>query len=251
MEEQKKRVYGLDLLRGIAIVFMVIYHGLFSLVYIFGVDWNWFRDPIFNELIAPLIGSSFTLISGASSRFSRASWKRGLKILAWAMVMTVVTAVAVPDLIIRFGILHCMGCCMLLCFFLRPLLDRLDRKWGTILFLLLFAVTYSLPKRGYIGFGAGLCFPISTENPYLFPLGLMSSGFYSSDYYPLIPWFFLFVAGYYLGSWLKEGKGPQWLHASHATALEKLGQHSLVIYVLHQPLLIAAFWLLFWLFSMV
>ena len=68
MEKNSSRVYGLDLLRGAAIILMVIYHGLFSLVYLFGVDLAWFRDPIFNNVGAPLIGGTFTLISGISSR---------------------------------------------------------------------------------------------------------------------------------------------------------------------------------------
>lgn len=245
MEKNSSRVYGLDLLRGAAIILMVIYHGLFSLVYLFGVDLAWFRDPIFNNVGAPLIGGTFTLISGISSRYSRSSLKRGLKVLVWGLVMTLVTAIAVPDLIIQFGILHLMGCCMILTALLRPLLDKLPRSVGAGLAALLFALTYNLPNGGWLGIKGLLAVQIQTANPYLFPFGLLAPGFYSSDYYPLIPWFFLFVCGYYLGAWVKEGKAPKWLYPSRLPSLEFVGRHTLWVYVLHQPILVAVFWLIF------
>ncbi len=244
MEKQSSRVYGLDLLRGAAILLMVIYHGLFSLVYIFGVDLAWFRDPIFNNVGAPLIGGTFTIISGISSRYSRSSIKRGLKVLAWGLVMTLATAIAVPDLIIQFGILHLMGCCMIFCALLRPLLDKLPRTVGAVLGAVLFALTCNLPNGGWLGIKGILAVQIHTTNPYLFPLGLLAPGFYSSDYYPIIPWFFLFICGYYLGSWVKEGKAPQWLYPSRLPWLEFVGRHTLWVYVLHQPILIGIFWLI-------
>ena len=249
MEKNQKRVCGLDLLRGAAILIMVVYHGLYSLVYLFGADLDWFRDPWFNSVGAPLIGGTFTLISGIASRYSRSTLKRGLKIFAWAMVMTLVTAIAVPDLIIQFGILHLMGSCMILLALLRPLLDRLPREIGVALGLTLFAVSFHLP-HGYLGFQSLLAVPVKTQNPYLFPFGLLTAGFFSSDYYPLIPWFFLFLVGYYLGSWVKEGKGPQWLYPSRLPWLEFIGRHTLWVYVLHQPILIALFWLFFRLFGL-
>lgn len=248
MEKQAKRVYGLDLLRGVAILIMVVYHGLFSLVYIFGVDLVWFRDPIFNNLGTPLIGGTFTLISGISSRFSRSSLKRGLKVLAWGMVMTVATALVVPDLIIQFGVLHLMGSCMILIALLKPLLEKIPRKLGAALGTVLFVLTYNLPNGGWLGIKGLLALQITTENPYLFPFGLLAPDFYSSDYYPIIPWFFLFVTGWYLGSWIREGKGPKWLFTSHAGWLEFVGRHTLWVYVLHQPLLIALLWLILQLF---
>ena len=247
MEKKTGRVHGLDLLRGAAILVMVVYHGLFSLVYIFGADLDWFRDPIFNNLGAPLIGGTFTLISGISSRFSRSSVKRGLKVLAWGLVMTAVTAIAVPDLIIQFGILHLMGCCMILIALLKPLLDKIPRGIGAAVFALLYALTYNLPHV-YLGWKHLWMFPVQTENPFLFPLGMITGGFYSSDYYPIIPWFFLFVVGYYLGSWVKEGRAPAWLYPSRLPWLEFVGRHTLWVYVLHQPLLVAIFWLFFRLF---
>ena len=111
---KSSRVGGMDLLRGAAIVLMVIYHAVFSLVYIFGVDWTWFHHPIFNNVGAPLLGGTFVLLSGMSTRFSRSPVKRGLQVFFWAIVMTLATWLVMPDLIIKFGILHLMGLCMIL-----------------------------------------------------------------------------------------------------------------------------------------
>ena len=246
---KSSRVNGIDLLRGAAILLMVIYHGLFSLVYIFGVELDWFHSPLFNDLGAPLLGGTFVLISGISSRFSRSSLKRGVQVFFWALVMTAATALVVPDLTIRFGILHLLGCCMILGALLRPWLDKIPRRVGLGISLALFALTYNVP-RGYLGFRSLAYLPLRTENPYLFPFGLITAGFSSSDFYPLMPWFFLFLAGIYLGSWIQEGKGPEWLYPSHLPWLEAVGRHTLWIYVLHQPVMIALFWLWFQLFPL-
>ena len=85
---------------------------------------------------------------------------------------------------------------------------------------------------------------------YLFPLGLLADGFSSSDYYPLMPWFFLFCAGSFLGRWIKEGRAFHWVYTARMPFLEKLGRHTLLIYILHQPVLIALFWVAFRVFPL-
>jgi len=245
-KEIKHRVHGIDLLRGFAIIVMAAYHGLFSLVNIFGVELSWFYSDWLQNIGVPLIGGTFIFVSGLSTSFSRAVWKRGLQIFAWAMVMTFVTAAVVPSLIIRFGVLHLIGCCMLLFALLRPVLDKLPRKVLFTIAIALFAVTYHLPD-GYLGWKSLISLPVQTTNSYIFPLGMMAPGFYSSDYYPLIPWFFLFIAGSCLGPYVKSGKAPKWLYPSRLPWLETIGRHTLWIYVLHQPVLIALFYGIFWL----
>ena len=243
------RVCGIDLLRGFAIIVMAAYHGLFSLVNIFGMECSWFYSYWLQSVAVPLIGGTFIFISGLSTGFSRSVWKRGLQIFAWAMVMTFVTATFVPSLIIRFGVLHLIGCCMLLFALLRPVLNKLPKKALFAGALLLFALTYHLP-HGYLGWKSLIALPLRTTNPYLFPFGMMAPGFYSSDYYPLIPWFFLFLAGSCLGPYIKSGKAAKWLYPSRLPWLETIGRHTLWIYVLHQPVLIALFYGIYWLIQL-
>ncbi len=244
-DTKTSRICGLDLLRGCAVIPMVIYHGLFSLIYVFGVNMAWFSSPVLSDICVPLIGGSFVLISGISSRFSRSLFKRGFIVFAFGMVMTLVTTIVLPSLSIKFGILHLMGLSMILTGLLRPMLDKLPRYVGIAIFVVLFILTYNLPNGGWLGIKDLAAVQIQTNNPYLFPFGLLAPGFSSSDYYPLIPWFFLYTTGSYLGTWIKAGKAPAWLYPSRCKAVEWIGRHSLWIYVLHQPVIVGVLWLIF------
>ena len=75
-------------------------------------------------------------------------------------------------------------------------------------------------------------------------LGFPERGFYSSDYFSLIPWFFLFLTGYFVNRLLYQKNLLLYLEAGKSKILEILGRYSLQIYVLHQPLLYGGFWLL-------
>ena len=68
-------------------------------------------------------------------------------------------------------------------------------------------------------------------------MGFTAPGFYSSDYFSLLPWYFLFAAGYFAHRlWYRQlRKSP--LAAVHVPGLDWLGRHSLVVYLLHQPVL--------------
>ena len=68
-------------------------------------------------------------------------------------------------------------------------------------------------------------------------LGFTAPGFYSADYFPLFPWLFLFLVGTALGGWCLEHRESKILTASLPGALTWPGRYSLLIYVLHQPVL--------------
>ena len=78
-------------------------------------------------------------------------------------------------------------------------------------------------------------------NPWLYPLGL--GEFEGADYFPLLPWLFCFLAGSFAGVWAKAGKFPGWMYKSRARWLSWLGKHTLVIYVVHQPVIFGLCWL--------
>jgi len=89
---------------------------------------------------------------------------------------------------------------------------------------------------------------MTTENPLLFPLGILYPGFFSLDYYPLFPWFGFVLTGMGLGYLLyipernsllaKIGSlpAPEWLLLA--------GRQALLLYFLHQPLLLTALFFL-------
>lgn len=68
-------------------------------------------------------------------------------------------------------------------------------------------------------------------------LGFMPKSFFSTDYFPLLPWLFLFWAGYFLHHLLgRERLAP--LRRSVCPPLGWMGRHSLVLYLLHQPVIL-------------
>lgn len=79
---------------------------------------------------------------------------------------------------------------------------------------------------------------------WLYPLGLLSPGFHSADYFPLLPWFFLFLAGTVLGGWCLDHRDNRLLTLSLPGFLTWPGRHSLLIYVLHQPVLFGVSYLI-------
>ncbi len=232
---KKKRVRLLDFLRGASVVSMVLYHGMFDLVYLFGVDIAWYPQMpgyIWQQSICWV----FILVSGASLHYGKKVWKRGLFVLGCALLVSVVSFVAMPGQRVVFGILHFMGTAMLLSVPLRPLLKKISAMPGALVCFLLFMLTKTVPS-GSLGFGDIKLWALPEalyQTDYLFFLGLPGPNFFSADYFSLIPWVFLFFTGYFAWGLVKgkfvakkPGKNP----------FEWAGRHSLEIYVVHQPLL--------------
>jgi uncharacterized membrane protein len=148
-----------------------------------------------------------------------------------------------PSQRILYGVLNLLGLSALL---LIPL-DKVFRKipaWaGLGGALLLFALTKNV-SRGSLGFeGLVLCrlphWLYATD--LLAVVGFPSPSFWSTDYFPLLPWFFLFCAGYFLWSLLDKSPRAKELLRPGLRPLSFLGRHSLVIYLIHQPALMAVF----------
>ena len=242
MQQGIRRVGILDDIRGLCVVLMVIYHGLYDLVDIFG--WN---IPLFHWSVVStartLVAAVFMLIAGITCRFSRSNWKRGTAALGAGLALTVGTLLIIPSQRIWFGILHFMGCAMLLFALLEPVLSRIPPALGVAGCALLFLCSYGV-EEGFLGIPGVLevMLPRSWYTAgWLFPLGLYAPGFYSADYYPLLPWIFVFLAGSFLGIPLKKGEGPSWLYPTRSRVFSWVGKRALWIYLLHQPVLYGIF----------
>ena len=216
----KRRYYALDVLRGLSILLMVCYHWGYDLVlYDLLPDW-----VLYNPLLDGLqlfFASVFVAISGASSTFSRNNWRRGLKILLCALAVTAATYWFDPGSTVRFGILHFLGAAALLYQLLRPLLERFPPN-PLVCLALFFAARFATKPHYNV--------------PGLWWLGFRQPGFSSGDYFPLLPWFFMYLLGGWLGKYLAQGRAPGWLERLRCPWLEKIGRHTLLIYLLHQPL---------------
>ncbi len=218
----RRRFDVLDGWRTLAIVLMVAYHFLYDL-YIFGVISanQLFSAPL--NVLERFICCSFILLAGASARFSRNNLRHGLIVLGAGLVVEIGAAVAGQT--IRFGVLMLLGSSMVLWHFLGKGLQKLP-GWSVAAGsgVLFFAARWWTGRT-------------AVSVPWLYPLGFTAPGFYSADYFPLLPWFFLFLTGTALGGWCLAHRENRLLTVSLPGVLTWPGRHSLIIYVLHQPVL--------------
>lgn len=242
-----KRLHLLDALRGFTLINMIAYHGIWNLVYLFGVQAPWYRGTpgyIWQQWIC----WTFILLSGFCFRLGRRPLKRGLTVFGCGILVSAVTLAVMPDSRIIFGVLTCIGSCMLLLIPLEKWLKRVPSAVGLAVSFGLFVLLRNVPD-GALGF-EGLVLAALPESLYrnllTAYLGFPHRGFFSTDYFPLIPWFFLFVTGYFLFRCLDEkGLNEKLFTRGQLPVLNWMGRHSLLIYLLHQPVLYGLCLLLF------
>ena len=234
-----KRLHGLDAFRGFLMLNMIAYHGMWNLVYLFGVEAGWYSGTP-KYLWQQFICWSFILLSGFCWNFSRNHLKRGLLVFGGGAVVSLVTCMLMPGSRILFGVLTCIGSCMILMIPLEKLLKRLPAGLGLIFSFSLFFLLRNCPK-GSLGFESFMIcdLPAALYRKNLTAyLGFPQPGFFSTDYFPVIPWIFLFVAGYFLHRVLGEKDLNKKLFArGQVPVLNWIGRHSLLVYLLHQPIL--------------
>ncbi|MCM1335950.1 MAG: DUF1624 domain-containing protein [Bacteroides sp.] len=234
-----KRVGLLDEARGIAVISMVIYHLYFDLRYFYGVE---LPSPVdtFMHAFQPFIAGTFIVVAGAASRYSSNNLRRGAIVYLVGMGFTVATAFLTPYAPITFGVLHLLGASMVIYGLIGRFTERIPSFIGVVLFALLFALTRGVP-RGFFGIEGlfTLALPSALYTADLYWGGFPSAAYAALDYFPLIPYFFLFMAGAGLGGWFKSGRAPRGFYMTRFNALAWVGRHALLIYILHQPILVA------------
>ncbi len=235
--KNKNRIYLLDELRGLCIILMVAYHFFYSAGMMYHYDW---AVNIFKVLMPwqPILPISFILLSGISCNLSRSNLKRGLLLLGVAVAITLLTYFFMPEQVIWFGIIHLIAFAILICTPLKKLITKIPFVLGFIIFSGLFLATYNI-QAGYIGFMPDFAIKLPDilySTDYTMMFGFYSPSFYSADYFPLIPWLFLFMAGICLGK--KIHKLPKILKKRHIRPLAFVGRHTLVIYIAHQPIIL-------------
>ena len=239
------RVYMLDEIRGFAIICMVIYHAMFTLKSEFDINVPIFFESWF-DIIRDIFAGVFIFISGIMCRYSHDNVRRGAKCFMLGMVITFVMPLFSAG-VIRFGILHLLGISMMIYGLFEKPLEKMPPLIGLLIFAFIAAFTWNA-SSGFIGFGGDLkwTFPEKLIGiDVLFPLGILSYGFYSSDFFPIMPWFFVFLAGSFMGHWFKNGSMPRMFYASHCKWLAAVGRATLWIYILHAPILFGIFSLIF------
>lgn len=230
-----KRYFILDDIRGLAVISMVLYHFMWDLVYMGGVGVSWYSS-LPGQIWQQSICWTFILVSGFCWSLGKRRLKRGLIVFAGGAAVTFVTVFVMPEARIVFGILTLIGSCMLLMIPLEKLLRHCGCEVGFVISGLLFAATKSLFYRT-LWFGTITLPERMYRNYFTAFLGFPPEGFYSGDYFPLMPWLFLFVAGYFLYRIFEKYGLLRILEHNGSVRLEWIGRHAFEIYLLHQPLM--------------
>ena len=269
----------LDTLRGFSLVSMILFHACWDLVYLFGYDWPWYKGTpgyLWQQSICwmfilisgfcmglkqerralPFAGKQGVAEENSSLQFAgkqgvteekRMLWsdcKRGLVVLAAGILITIATLLFSPQTTIIFGVLFFLGGSMILTAMLRPAFRKISPFIGMLCAGVLFFVLRNI-NDGNLGFEGIVLYPLPN---FLYEQGLLATffgfqdkNFFSTDYFSLIPWYFLFLAGYFLCRCFFEKKSSATLPEFFKKGIpifEIIGQHSLPVYLLHQPVIL-------------
>jgi uncharacterized membrane protein len=227
------RVNLLDALRGLAIIGMIIYHMAWDLDFLGFADvgvtasagWQW---------TAYIVAGTFLTVSGFSLAFMTAHRLRllafGRRLLTLALcaaAVTLATWFLMPDTFIFFGILHAIAVSGVICLF----------------FARLPPIIILIAGVGVLWAGNTVTLP-ALDHPAWLWTGLQPTAPISSDYVPIFPWAGLMLLGLAAGRLLTRRTAALETIAAiepdsaPARALIWLGRKSLLIYMVHQPILI-------------
>jgi len=268
------RLPSLDIARGIMVTAMIFYHALYLLSDVFGVfslkltgswiniltafwggifiliagisaalNWNKYQKNYIKSILCHSEWNEESLINQSSARDSslRSEWqtkdtftrrylKRGAILAIFAGAITSATSFFEPNQIILFGILHLFA----ISFLLLPIFAKLKT---TNLLLSLAIIAVGIFFYNYT---------FSIENLWIF--GVRTVSFYSADYYPIFPYFWVLLFGFSLGKWLLKKAWMEKIFGRNipgSLPIRWLWKHSLIIYISHVPLLYGIFWLIF------
>jgi len=231
-----ERIWEIDFLRGLSIILMVGYHALFDLSEFGGVkrllgvsinlaDAGWSAAQYF-------FAGLFIVLSGISSTLSRGNVRRAFKILAVSFAVTAVTYVFDSSSAIWFGILQCLAVSILI-------YGLVFEKAGPGACALAGAIVIGLRAAFPLLLGG-----VTIGFDWLLPFGIHSPAFSSYDYFPLIPWFGVFLAGAALGKSVYAPKLSLIPRRLPVTFINFAGRHSLLIYIVHQPVIMGVLYVL-------
>ena len=226
---KKSRIWELDVFRGVCILGVVAVHFVYDLVELYQIiDWTY---PAWFAFVKNWGGVLFILLSGICATLGSRSVRRGVIVFLCGMLCTLVTygmyrfGMATKAIIIYFGILHFLGTSMILWWAFKRLPTWALAVAGIAI------VSYGMELRGQT-------FDVTL---WMTPLGYTFPGFYTSDYFPLMPYFGFFLLGAVLGRTVYRKQQTLLPQVNERNILVRFfsfcGRQSLWIYLLHQPLL--------------
>lgn len=243
----KKRYLLIDGIRGLAITGMVILHFLYDVHIVYGNNPAWYSQP-YIHIWQQTLCLAFVFIAGFVWQLGQANnFRRGIFFNLCGLAISLITLVITPTEPIWFGVLNFMGCAVLL---MIPL-HRVMRKVPPIIWMIVSFIAFILFKnvqRGYLGIGETklLILPKCLYRiKVLMPFGFPYPGFISYDYYPMFPWLFLFFIGYFFYSIFEAKDTWKKIAYTKIPLFSSIGQKTIWIYLLHQPICMLICMLLF------
>ncbi|WP_371195173.1 heparan-alpha-glucosaminide N-acetyltransferase [Glaciecola sp. SC05] len=225
------RNFTLDLMRTFAIVLMVIFHFLYDLKLFGWVSWDT-PDGFGWQQFRWVIITLFFLALGISLTFAHQHnidypnfMKRLAKITASALIISIVTFIFIRENWIFFGVLHFLALASVLCLpFVK--MPRTSFVIGT----------------GFMLLGASGWF----ISRWPFHLLFTDLPLYTNDYVAIVPWLGMVFFGIALGhnAWFKADPMQHLTQHRYSKYAALPGQHGLLIYLLHQPILIGSLYLI-------
>ena len=237
------RLWEIDVIRFFALSLMLVQH--ITIIWIYVLNYQLGEYPQYINLIGRIGALLFLFLVGFSgflsykkrqfseefSDFSRHFFLRGIAIFGWGMLLTLATFFVVPEQPIWFGVLHFIGIAVItLPFFIKY-------KFFSRVFILISII---------IGVLAINILPL---NFWFLPLGFVPTGLSSLDYWPYFPWISVVIAGLEVARYLIDEKNLSKLlfsrnMPSSLKLIQRLGSHTLLIYLVHVPIFAVIFWVI-------
>ncbi len=233
------RYLAIDSIRGLSVIGMICYHAYYLFIHVFWGKTSQLFD-VYMRWFQPIIGITFIFLAGFSfflSSRNKTLWilLRGTFIRAgilWILALTItyVTYTFFYEQRIGFGIIHFFAIASLLSlWFIRT------GKWNIFFGIgILLLGTYFSELDG--------------KNLWLMPFWIAPKVYFSADYYPVFPWFWYFLIGHSCAYWMNQFNTLScllWKKNLILSPLIFIGQHALLFYLLHVPILYIFFSLFF------
>ncbi len=226
----KKRHEIVDALRGIAVTLMFFYHFCFDLDYFHWVSIDFYQQPFWLNfrafivtLFLTLVGVSLVLANPSAANW-RAALPRLLRLLGCASLVSVGSYAVFPGSMIFFGVLHFI------------LIASVLGLW-----LLRFRVVHLPLGVLLIVLGAMVQHPFFDQAAFQW-LGLMTHKPITEDYVPMLPWFGVVLVGMFLAKAGEKYLKTPWQARGVLRWFTFAGKHSLLLYMIHQPILMGLLW---------
>lgn len=234
----KKRYLLIDGIRGLAVISMVIFHFLFDVYIVYAKNPGWYSQ-LHIHIWQQSICWTFIFTAGFVWQLGQKNnFRRGIFLNICGIAISLITWVVIPTEAIWFGILNFIGCAVLFMIPLHKIMCKVPPMIGMIASFIAF-VLFKNVQRGYLGIGdiklltlPGFLYRIKVLTPFGFPY----PGFASSDYFPMLPWLFLFMTGYFFYFIFEKQDSWKKIAYKRIPILSGIGQKAIWIYLAHQPI---------------